>query len=160
MSGGGTSGLAPMFGAGGGGGGAPARSDDIGIGNADYDAFERLLGEIQSAYSDEDIAALRARATPEVVSYFSEDLAHNAERGLVNRITGVKLLKGDLAEAWREDGSEYATVAMRYAIVDTMVERASGRVVQGGPEEVVESWTFRRVRGGPWMVSAIQQSGR
>ena len=143
----------------GGAGSAPAqRSDDVGVGSADYDAFERLLGEVQTAYSNEDLAALRARVTPEMVSYFSEDLAQNAGRGVVNRISDVKLLQGDLAEAWREGGTEYATVAMRFSLNDTMVERASGRVVEGGPKEVVESWTFRRTAGGPWMLSAIQQT--
>lgn len=134
------------------------RSDDVGIANADYDAFERLLSEIQAAYSSEDVNALRAHATPEMVSYFSEDLAQNTSRGVVNRISDVKLLQGDLAEAWREGGSDYATVAMRFALNDTMVERASGRVVEGGPQEVVESWTFRRTHGGPWLLSAIQQA--
>jgi predicted lipid-binding transport protein (Tim44 family) len=93
-----------------------------------------------------------------MVSYFSEDLAQNASRGIVNRVSDVKLLQGDLAEAWREGGTEYATVAMRFSLNDTMVERASGRVVEGGPQEVVESWTFRRTAGGPWMLSAIQQT--
>src|SRR5262245_14960114 len=134
------------------------RSDDVGITNADYDAFERLLGEIQAAYSGEDLNALRSRATPEMVSYFSEDLAQNASRGVVNRISDVKLLQGDLAEAWREGGTDYATVAMRFALNDTMVDRSSGRVLEGGPQEVAEAWTFRRTSGGPWIVSAIQQA--
>src|SRR5262249_46235164 len=152
----GTSGL----GAGLGGGAAAQRSDNVGISNTDYDAFERLLGEIQTAYSNEDLTALRTHATPEMVSYFSEDLAENASRGVVNRVSGVKLLQGDLAEAWREGGTEYATVAMRFSLNDTMVDRATGRVVEGGPQEVAESWTFRRTAGGPWMLSAIQQAGR
>jgi predicted lipid-binding transport protein (Tim44 family) len=143
-----------------GGGGAPQRSDNVGINNADYDAFERLLGEIQSAYSNEDLNALRIHATPEMVSYFSEDLAANASRGVVNRVSGVKLLQGDLAEAWREGNTEYATVAMRFALNDTMVERATGRMLEGGPQEVAEAWTFRRAVGGQWMLSAIQQPGR
>jgi predicted lipid-binding transport protein (Tim44 family) len=154
-----------LFGGVGAGGGQSAgstgsrqRSDDVGITNADYDAFERLLGDIQSAYSKEDLNVLRARATPEMVSYFSEDLAQNASRGVVNRISDVKLLQGDLAEAWSEGSTDYATVAMRFALNDTMVDRASGRVVEGGPREVVESWTFRRVHGGPWLLSAIQQA--
>ena len=138
--------------------GARQRSDDVGITSADYDAFERLLGEIQTAYSNEDLNALRARAMPEMVSYFSEDLAQNASRGVVNRISDVKLLQGDLAEAWSEGSTDYATVATRFALNDTMVDRASGRVVEGGPQEVVESWTFRRVHGGPWLLSAIQQA--
>jgi len=150
------------LGLGGGQGAASAgltqRSDDGGITGADYDAFERLLGEIQTAYSNEDINALRARATPEMVSYFSEDLAENASRSVVNRVSDVKLLQGDLAEAWREGNSEYATVAMRFSLNDTMVDRASGRVVEGGPQEVAETWTFRRISGGPWILSAIQQA--
>jgi predicted lipid-binding transport protein (Tim44 family) len=138
--------------------GGRQRSDDVGITNADYDAFEHLLGEIQTAYSNEDLNALRARSTPEMVSYFSEDLAQNASRGVVNRISDVKLLHGDLAEAWREGSTEYATVAMRFALNDVMVDRASGHVVEGGPQEVTEAWTFRRTSGGPWMVTAIQQA--
>jgi len=140
------------------GAGPAQRSDDVGVTGADYDAFERLLGEIQTAYSNEEINALRAHATPEMVSYFSEDLAENASRGVVNRVSDVKLLQGDLAEAWREGNSEYATVAMRFSLNDTMVDRASGRVVEGGPQEVAETWTFRRTSGGPWILSAIQQA--
>jgi predicted lipid-binding transport protein (Tim44 family) len=138
--------------------GTRQRSDDLGITNTDYDAFERSLGEIQTAYGNEDLSTLRSRATPEMVSYFSEDLAQNASRGVVNRISDVKLLQGDLAEAWREGSTDYATVAMRFTLNDVMIDRASGRVVEGGPEEVSEAWTFRRASGGPWMLTAIQQA--
>jgi predicted lipid-binding transport protein (Tim44 family) len=75
-----------------------------------------------------------------------------------NRISDVKLLQGDLAEAWREGDTDYASVAMRYGLNDQLVDRASGRVVEGGPDEATEVWTFRRNRGGNWMVSAIQQT--
>jgi predicted lipid-binding transport protein (Tim44 family) len=60
-----------------------------------------LLGDIQSAFSAEDLPALRGALTPEMLSYFSEQLADNASRGLVNRVTDVILLQGDLSEAWR-----------------------------------------------------------
>jgi predicted lipid-binding transport protein (Tim44 family) len=40
-----------------------------------------------------------------------------------------------------------------------MVERASGRVVEGGRRsEITELWTFMRARGGDWLLSAIQQT--
>jgi len=140
------------------GGNAPA-ADPLTIDKADYDAFERLLGEIQAAYSAEDLNALRAKVTPEMLSYFSEQLSENASRGLINRISGVRLEQGDLAEAWREGGVEYATVAMRFALVDQMIERASGRVVEdSGPGEATELWTFMRARNGDWLLSAIQQT--
>jgi predicted lipid-binding transport protein (Tim44 family) len=96
-----------------------------------------------------------------MVSYFADDLAGNASRGVVNRISDVKLLQGDLAEAWREGDVDYATVAMRYALKDVYVDRASGRVVDGDadrPTEATELWTFRRSHGGAWLLSAIQQT--
>jgi predicted lipid-binding transport protein (Tim44 family) len=141
------------------GGHAPA-GEAFAIDKSDYDAFERLLGEIQSAYSAEDLAALRAKVTPEMLSYFSEDLAKNSSRGLVNQISDVKLEQGDLAEAWREDAADYASVAMRFSLVDRMVERTSGKTVDGSatPVDVTEIWTFMRVRGGNWLLSAIQQT--
>ena len=140
--------------------GASQRSDTVGITGADYDAFERTLGEVQSAYGNEDIGALRARVTPELLSYFSEDLAQNASRGVVNRLSDVKLLKGDLSEAWREGDTDYATVAMQFSIHDWKADRKTGQVVDGDPfrpQQVTEFWTFRRHAGGPWILSAIQQ---
>ena len=104
---------------------APPAGEPLTIAKSDYDAFERLLGDIQAAYSTEDLSALRVKVTPEMLSYFSEQLAGNASRGLVNRVTDVKLLRGDLAEAWREGGTDYATVAMKFALNDSMVERSS-----------------------------------
>jgi predicted lipid-binding transport protein (Tim44 family) len=92
-----------------------------------------------------------------LIRYFSEELAANASRGLINRVT--KLIQGDLAEAWREGRNDYATVAMKFALRDSMVERASGRMVEGGQQsEVTELWTFVRACGGNWLLSAIQQT--
>ena len=133
--------------------------EHLAIAKSDYDAFERLLGDIQAGYSTEDLSTLRAKVTPEMLSYFSEQLAANASRGLINRVTDVKLLRGDLAEAWREGNTDYATVGMNFALTDSMVERASGQTVEGGePSEVTELWTFMRARGGNWLLSAIQQT--
>jgi predicted lipid-binding transport protein (Tim44 family) len=149
----GFAGLGGMIGA-----SAPA-GEPLTIAKDDYDAFEQLLDDIQAHFSAEDLGALRGEVTAEMLSYFSEQLAENASRGLVNRVTGVELLQGDLAEAWREGDADYATVAMRFAFTDSMVERASGRTVEGGsPSETTELWTFRRARGGDWLLSAIQQA--
>jgi predicted lipid-binding transport protein (Tim44 family) len=137
--------------------GMPA-SDGVDIGKGDYDTFERLLGEVQIAYGREDISALLARVTPEMLSRFDDDLARNASRGLVNQVRDVKLLQGDLAETWRDQGREYATVAMRFSLTNRMVERASERVIENGPDEVSEMWIFVRAPGGGWLLSAIQRA--
>ena len=133
-------------------------TDEVGLTPADFNTFEKMLGDVQSAYSAEDLARLRTQATPEMLSYFSEELAENASKGVIDRSSDVKLLQGDLAEAWREGESDYATVAMRFSLKDEIVDRNSGRVLEGGPDEATEVWTFRRARGGNWLLSAIQQA--
>lgn len=141
-------------------GGMGASNVPLQIEPADYEAFEHLLGEIQTAWSNEDVGRLRLLATPEMASYFERDLDQNRARGVVNRVTGTKLLQGDLAEAWREGDADYATVAMRFSIIDTTLDKASGRIVEGSeqPSQVTEIWTFLRHRGENWQLSAIQQS--
>ena len=107
-------GLSGFFGGGAPANGAPASDTPLETKPEDFDAFERLLSEVLTAYGAEDIAALRARVTPEMLSYYSEELARNSSNGDVNQISDVKLLQGDLSEAWREGQDEYASVAMRF----------------------------------------------
>ena len=95
-----------------------------------------------------------------MVSYFTQDLQANNARGVVNKVSDVKLMQGDLAEAWREGETDFASVAMRFGLVDKTIDRASGRVVEGSdrPTEATEVWTFVRPRGADWELSAIQQA--
>jgi len=140
--------------------GSGSGSAPLEIGPADYEAFERLLSEIQGAWSNEDVAKLHTLATPEMVSYFTKDLEENKARNDINKVSDVKLLQGDLAEAWREGDTDYASVAMRFSLVDKTLERTSGKLVAGSdaPAEVTEVWTFVRPRGSNWELSAIQQT--
>lgn len=137
-----------------------AGSAPLQIQPADYEAFERLLVETQAAYSNEDIAKLRTLVTPEMAAFFTEDLQQNRARNQINKVSGTKLLQGDLAEAWREGDTDYATVAMRVSMIDRYVDRTTGQLVGGSeqPVEFTEVWTFVRPRGGDWMLSAIQQT--
>jgi predicted lipid-binding transport protein (Tim44 family) len=127
---------------------------------SDYEAFERLLSQIQAAWSNEDIGRLRTLATPEMVSYFTGDLNANKARNQINKTSDVKLLQGDLAEAWREGETDFASVAMRFSLVDKTLDRTTGQLVAGSdqPAEVTEVWTFLRPRGAGWELSAIQQT--
>src|ERR1700742_929297 len=159
----------PAYAGGAGGMGAGTQADFGGLGSgsaplqiqpADYEAFERLLVDIQAAYSNEDMNKLRTLASPEMATFFNEDMQQNRQRGQVNKVSGTKLLQGDLAEAWREGESDYASVAMRFSMVDRYVDVASGRLISGSeqPVEVTEVWTFVRPRGSNWELSAIQQT--
>lgn len=142
-----------------GGATAAPQTTPIELSGEDFGHFERLLSEVNTAYSNEDEKGLRERVTPEMFGFFDEDLSGNAGKGLVDRVSDVKLLQGDLAEAWREGNLDYATVAMRFSLVNALYERASGKVVEGDatvPQEVTEHWTFVRPRGGAWKLSGIQ----
>ncbi|MBV8401676.1 MAG: Tim44 domain-containing protein [Acetobacteraceae bacterium] len=144
----------------GGGRSAASSAQQVSIGPADYQAFEQVLKDVQAAWSANDLARIQTLATPEMVSYFAEQLTDYASRGLRNLVTDVRLLQGDLAESWRENGRDYATVAMRFSMHD-VTRDAAGRLVDGSETEAVtatELWTFVRAPGGRWLLSAIQQA--
>ena len=116
----------------GGGAGSAQSATKLEVTPADFSVFEQRLAAIQTAFGEEDFDRLRVLATPEMASYFAEELAANAKNGLVNRVSDVKFLRGDLSEAWREQQGEYATIAMRFSLVDIMLDRVSGRIVSRG----------------------------
>jgi predicted lipid-binding transport protein (Tim44 family) len=140
------------------GGGAAARP--VALAQPDYQQFTQLLQGIQAAWSNHDLNGLRAMATPEMVSYFAEQMAEQSSRGVRNLVTDVRLLEGDLSQAWAEGNRQYATVSMRFSMFD-VTKDAAGRIVDGSQTErvtVTEFWTFLRVAGGHWVLSAIQQA--
>ena len=162
-----------MFGGGGGGFGSgpqPAEAPyvpttgpawEIAITPQDQAAFEALLIQIQEAFGREDYGALRDRCTPEVMSYLAEELSDNATHGKRNEVTGTRLIKADVGEAWREGDVDYATAAMHYESIDLMKDRNSGAVLSGDPNkasETTELWTFARQASAAWKLSAIQET--
>ncbi|MDE2334389.1 MAG: Tim44 domain-containing protein [Rhodospirillales bacterium] len=125
----------------------------------DFQQFEAALQRVQAAWSAGDLAALRQLATPDMAATFAQQLRDLQARGLRNEVSEVRLLQGDLAEAWRENRGDYATVAMRFSMVD-VTRDAAGAVVDGAPGEHVQAtewWTFLRPPGGRWQLAAIQQ---
>lgn len=141
--------------------GAPVRVEkEFEAGPADQQAFTEILLEVQRAWSTGDLAAMGAVATPEIVTFLSEDLSRNAARGIVNKVEAVNLDKGDLTESWREDGHDFATALLTFSCIDVTVRTADGTLVEGDPRNPVvhtEAWTFVREAGGRWKLSAIEQ---
>ena len=130
------------------------------VSQPDYRQFEQTLRDVQAAWTRGDLGALQRVATPEMVSYFGEQLQDQSRRGVRNAVSDVRLERGDLSEAWSEGGRDFATVAMRYSMIDVTTD-GQGRVVDGSPSErvsVAELWTFVRVARGNWVLSAIQQT--
>lgn len=143
-------------------GGTPAaRSGTLPITTSDYQAFQQTLLDIQTAWNQQNIPAMQQMATPEMVSYFNQQLATLAAQGARNVVSDVHFIQGDLAEAWQEGGMDYATVAMRYSLID-LTTNATGQVIEGSSTEqvtITELWTFTRPsRGGRWLLSGIQQT--
>lgn len=140
---------------------------EIPISEADFNAWSDLLVGIQGAWSKGDLTTLRRYVTPEMLSYFAEELARNVSQGVENRVERVTLLKGDLQEAWSEGELEFATARLRWSAVDYMVALPSANgggqevIMRGNPSQATEAtelWTFVRSHGGRWLLSAIQQT--
>ncbi|MGX5851766.1 Tim44 domain-containing protein [Mesorhizobium sp. PL10] len=147
-----TAGAAAAYGA--------TKTDEIGITQNDLSTFERLLPDVQAAFTREDYQGLRRLTTPEMVSYLSEELADNATKGLKNEVSNLRFLNGEVAEAWREGTRDYATVALHWSAVDVMRNRQTSAIEDGdpvNPVETTELWTFTREAGGEWLLSAIQE---
>lgn len=128
----------------------------------DQGAFTEILLGVQKAWSDGDLAGLRRWATPEVVSFLSEDMSRNASEGLQNKVEQVALLKGDVSQSWSENGFDYLTAILTFQCIDTMVRLDNGAVVSGSPGTPVqhtEAWTFMRAAtgNGRWLLSAVEQ---
>jgi len=151
----------PSYGSGAAMGAGAASGTPIQLTRSDLESFEQTLRTVNAAWSRQDEQGMRAVATGEMVKYFGDDLAELARRGLRNETSDLKLEKGDLAEAWSEGNREYATVAMRFSMIDVTRRISDGTVVEGDPNrrtEATELWTFVRTPGGPWLLSAIQQT--
>ena len=58
-----------------GGGSAAPRDSTLAVNETDYAAFEAILKTVQGAWSKGDLATLRHYVTPEMLSYFAEELA-------------------------------------------------------------------------------------
>jgi predicted lipid-binding transport protein (Tim44 family) len=144
-------------------GGAAVTTQPLRVGPADFDAFGQRLVAVQDAWTRGDRDAMARLATPEMLAYFEQDWSDLAARGWRNEVRDVALEQGDLSEGWREGSRDYATVAMRFSMIDVTRRLADGAVVEGEAEArqtATEIWTFVRVGpAGDWMLSAIQQTG-
>ena len=141
------------------------RGHDTTVGETDLTAFQALHAAIQEAWGHGDLGRLRQQMTPEMLSYFSEELTRSTSEGVQNIVSDVRLLKGEISESWEEGDLQYATAFMRWSANDYVVRmgRSPGQpdyLVSGDPKiptESEEMWTFVRRRGGNWLLSAIQQ---
>jgi predicted lipid-binding transport protein (Tim44 family) len=133
--------------------------------SADKTAFQHLLTDVQTAWSNQDLAGLRRSVTPEMLSYFSTALAEQASLDIANHVDDVVLQQAEVRETWIEDTTQYATIGLRWSARDYTVSLTKkrgepGYLFEGNeetPAEASEVWTFVRFQNGKWLLSAIQQ---
>ncbi len=141
------------------------RGHDTTVADSDLNQFQTIHGAVQEAWSRGDLGRLRQLMTPEMLSYFSEELTRNTSQGVQNIVSDVRLVKGDISESWEEGDLQYATAFMSWSAIDYVVPLGGApgqtqQIVSGDPRtprEQEEVWTFVRRRGGNWLLSAIQQ---
>ena len=143
-----------------------ASSPAVQITPADEATFQELVVEVQTAWSKQDLTALRRLVIPEMLNYFSTALSEDASQEVVNRVQNVSVLSAQIREAWTEEATDYATVSLRWKARDYTVSLVKqhgepGYIVEGDEEDATESteaWTYMRHKGGKWLLSAIQQA--
>src|SRR6266568_6441468 len=141
------------------------RGHDTTVGDDDLNAFQSIHSAVQEAWGKADLGKLRQLMTPEMLSYFSEELTRNTSQGVQNIVSDIRLLKGEISESWEEGDMQYDTAYLRWSAIDYVMRlgRSPGQpdyLVSGDPKTPTESeevWTFVRRRDGNWLLSAIQQ---
>lgn len=144
---------------------SPLSSSEAKLTVADEDEFRRLLVEIQTAWSRQDIQKLHRIVTPEMCEYFSSKLAENVSAGVENRVEDIVMVRTEVRESWVEGARIYATVLMQWTARDYVqpLTGSSGPSEPGNAgdrslSEFAEAWTFVKHQDGTWLLSAIQQS--
>ena len=122
-------------------------------------------GSSSSGGGKSSSSSMGSRGTRTYENNNAAPVTRSASEGVQNIVSDVRLLKGDVSEAWEEGDLEYATAFMQWSAIDYVVRlgRSPGQpdyIVSGDPKtptEAEEVWTFVRRRGGDWLLSAIQQ---
>ncbi len=139
---------------------------NIAISNEDKNKFQYLLVDIQNAWSNQDMTALKTLCTAEMAKYFSDSLAQNASQGLANKVEDVDVTMLEISESWSEGEMQYATAVIEWSSFDFMVNvgknpQDADYIAEGGNRSLVmttEAWTFVRYGSNAnWILSAIAQ---
>jgi predicted lipid-binding transport protein (Tim44 family) len=144
----------------------PTNIYDIQISESENQKFAEILLEIQTAWSSQNIDKLKRLTTPEMAKYFSDALSQNTSQGIANKMENIEVISAKLAESWKEDEMEYATVVLEWSGLDYVINlnknpSDSDFIVEGNNKNLViasEVWTFTRYNSqANWILSAIAQ---
>ncbi|MBI3127702.1 MAG: Tim44 domain-containing protein [Candidatus Tectomicrobia bacterium] len=115
----------------------------------------------QEAWVARDLAPIRDAVDRDIYEKSQSDLDELRREGRVNRLDDIQVRRLDLAEAWQEEGFDFATVRVEASLLDYLVSETSGELLGGSRTEPVtfaELWTWARKTGpNKWFLSAIEQ---
>jgi len=131
---------------------------------ADEQDFAEILRAVQSAWSEGNVALLRARVTPEMADHYNDALAQNARNGIESRVECVDDVRVERLRDWEEDGLKFATARLRWKALDYLIDAAKtpdepGYVIDGSaeaPVECEETWTFVKAGEGAWVLTDVE----
>jgi predicted lipid-binding transport protein (Tim44 family) len=131
---------------------------------ADEQDFAEILQAVQSAWSEGNIALIRAHVTPEMADHYNDALAQNARNGIESRVERVEDVRVERLRDWEEDGLKFATARVRWKALDYLIDAAKtpdepGYVIDGSPDEPVdceETWTFVKAGDGAWVLTDVE----
>ncbi len=133
---------------------------------ADEQDFAEILRAVQSAWSEGNIALIRAHVTPEMADHYNDALAQNARNGIESRVERVEDVRVERLRDWEEDGLKFATARVRWKALDYLIDTAktpdeAGYVIDGSPDEAVdceETWTFVKAGDGAWVLTEVESA--
>jgi len=128
--------------------------------------FASLLVQIQTAWSDQNIHALKQLCTSKMIGHFQNILNQNRNQGVENKVEDITVLDVRVEDAWRENNVEYATVQLSWSAKDYtgqlhLQPYEADYLVDGDADHAIENterWIcVRHAHGSQWLLSAIEQ---
>jgi predicted lipid-binding transport protein (Tim44 family) len=122
---------------------------------------QAIFFKVQAAWNRQDIVALRALCSAELLKTWEQELAALSARGQRNKMENIALGESEISEVWTENGEDYITVRLRANLLDYTTDIRTGAIASGSdsePVEFEEYWTYSRPVGpNAWKVTAVQQ---
>jgi len=122
---------------------------------------QQVFVDVQERIAKRDMSLLSDRLTPQEYGRLQGQCDRLRDARQSNRVEQIQFERGEVTEAWQENGQDWVTVYFAASLIDYTVDDLTGNLVDGSrtPQDIEEYWTFTRaVSSKAWRLSAIQTS--